>query len=135
MSLAEIEALKEGDEILLGPNIVDNMRLETVDGRYLMSARLGQLNGMRAVRLAEFDHTPAGVSRIGEVQANAADLIDVSEKTIENALPSEPDQPPDTQPGPADEMPAAADAQAAPEPAKEEVAAEQSPAPTAPSES
>ncbi|MFW2542365.1 FliM/FliN family flagellar motor C-terminal domain-containing protein [Primorskyibacter sp. 2E107] len=51
MPLNKAQALKPGDLVPLPPDALDRVQLTAGQGRLVASGRLGQLNGMRAVRL------------------------------------------------------------------------------------
>ncbi len=75
ISLSELERLKEGDEIPLDPDAINNMRLETQNGSFLVRARLGQLNGMRAVRIGAFGANPVPLDNLGDGQPEQAEPL------------------------------------------------------------
>jgi flagellar motor switch protein FliM len=64
-SLAEIERLEPGDLISFGPAELASVRLETPAGRHVATGRLGQVGGMRALRLA----APVGTVPVGGAMA------------------------------------------------------------------
>ena len=53
LPLRQIMALQVGETLVLRSSALDAVSLETVEGRHVASARLGQHRGMRAVKLAE----------------------------------------------------------------------------------
>jgi hypothetical protein len=59
-SLYEVERLQPGDLIHFGPSELASVRLETPAGRHVATGRLGQIGGMRALRLS----APVGTSPV-----------------------------------------------------------------------
>ena len=53
LPLARIMALEAGQLLALGPAALDSVTVESLDGRRIARARLGQNRGMRAVKLIE----------------------------------------------------------------------------------
>ena len=53
LPLRQIMALQVGETLALPSSALDAVSLETVEGRHVAAARLGQHRGMRAVKLSE----------------------------------------------------------------------------------
>jgi flagellar motor switch protein FliM len=53
LPLRQIMALQVGETLILTTAALDAISLETVEGRHVAAARLGQHRGMRAVKLGE----------------------------------------------------------------------------------
>lgn len=53
LPLRQIMALQQGQTLVLPSAAVDTVSLETVDGRHVTAARLGQHRGLRALKLTE----------------------------------------------------------------------------------
>jgi flagellar motor switch protein FliM len=77
-SLYEVERLQPGDLIHFGPSELASVRLETSAGRHVATGRLGQIGGMRALRLSAPVGTspvhPAGLGGPAEGVAETAGL-------------------------------------------------------------
>jgi flagellar motor switch protein FliM len=67
-SLCEVERLKPGDLIHFGPDELASVRLETPAGRHVVTGRLGQIGGNRALRLV----APVGTSPVRMVPPGPA---------------------------------------------------------------
>jgi flagellar motor switch protein FliM len=71
LPLRQIMALQVGETLVLSTSALDAISLETVEGRHVASARLGQHRGMRAVKLSEaVAERPAPAVQIRAAQAD-----------------------------------------------------------------
>jgi flagellar motor switch protein FliM len=69
--LSEVESLSPGDLIHFDSSQLRDVTLESSDGRRVLSGKLGQINGHRALRISEPPATPGGVSLPGDPASQA----------------------------------------------------------------
>ncbi|NSX55257.1 FliM/FliN family flagellar motor switch protein [Parasulfitobacter algicola] len=74
LPLSAVVGLKTGDEVSIPLSAVAGVRLETMQGQLLSNARLGQLNGARAVRLQDKTPPPMDMDHLPNAIAQSPDI-------------------------------------------------------------
>lgn len=75
LPLATVMGLRPGSEIRLPPDALAQVRLEAMDGRQVCPARLGQAQGLRALRLAGEFAAPGDAPALAERPGQASDPV------------------------------------------------------------
>ncbi len=94
VGVGRVQRMAVGDLVEVPIESLQSVRLEGMDGRMIAMARLGQLNGMRAVRLAGEEAPRAALAApAAEVAVNAAEGLSAELSPVPD-LPDLPDIPP-----------------------------------------